>query len=321
MPIRNILIIAILLLIISLPFVTKANDNEGEAGVRILRDISYTDAAVDAGNSEAAQKIAVSKAHLLDIYIPTKAKSPTPLVIFIHGGAWLQGAKEEGPGIPLCRKGFACASINYRLTDAAIFPAQIEDCKAAVRFLRAHAADYNIDPQRIGVWGVSAGGHLASLLGTTCGDRQLEGNLGNNQVDSCVQAVCDWCGPSDFLSVAKQAGSRTKIDYDSPKGPVALLLGGLQKERAELAAAASPITHVDKSDPPFLIVHGDIDDLVPYAQSQELHKALTEAGVPNKLITIAGGGHSFTSEEQFNHVVDFFNETLVKNNRKFSLNN
>jgi acetyl esterase/lipase len=236
----------------------------------------------------------------------------------------------------LCRQGFAVASINYRLTQEAIYPAQIEDCQAAIRFLRSHASEYNIDPKRVGVWGVSAGGHLAALIGTSCGANQLTRNLavqdlaknhhtdpggsnGDSTMDSCVQAVCDWCGPSDLVSVAGQAGSRTKMDYESAQGPVAKLLGGLQKDKHDLAVAASPVTYVDKNDPPFLIVHGDIDDIVPFAQSQELEDRLTAAGVPSKLITITGGGHGFNSEEQLNHVAEFFKETLIKGNRKFAL--
>ncbi|MBS1992506.1 MAG: alpha/beta hydrolase [Cyanobacteria bacterium SZAS LIN-2] len=309
MSIKNILIIVILALIVSLPFVTKANDNQGPTSVRRLADISYVE-----GSKNPAQA--------LDLYLPTKTKSPTPLIVFVHGGAWLQGSKEEAQhdlGAFFGRQGFAFASINYRLSQEAVFPAQIEDCKAAIRFLRAHAAEYNINPDKIGVWGVSAGGHLVALLGTSGGAKELEGNLGNNGVDSKVQAVADWCGPSDFVSVASQAGSRTKIDFESKDGPVAKLLGGLQTEKHDLAVAASPVTYIDKDDPPFLIVHGDIDDLVPYAQSQELEEKLNQAGVPNKLITISGGGHAFTSEEQLNHVVDFFKETLIKGNRKFTL--
>jgi acetyl esterase/lipase len=326
MPIRNVLIITILLFIVLLPFVTKANDNQGPSSVRVLHDIAYCANSAGTNSADPAEKTtnnSNNNSQSADVYINTNAKTPTPLIVFIHGGAWWGGKKEEAKdaGIFLCRQGFAVASINYRLTQEAIFPAQIDDCKAAVRFFRSHAADYNIDPKKIGVWGVSAGGHLAALLGTSCGAKILdqETKQGDPAVDSCVQAVCDWCGPSDLLSVADQAGSRTKIDYDSTAGPVAKLLGGLQKDKHDLAVAASPITYVDKTDPPFLIVHGDIDDLVPFAQSQELHNKLTEAGVPNKLITIAGGGHGFGNEEQLNHVVEFFKETLIKGNRKFAL--
>jgi len=309
MSIKNILITVILALIVSIPFVTKAYDNQGPTLVRNLKDISY----VDTGKNPA---------QTLDLYLPTKTKSAAPLIVFIHGGAWLQGSKDEaqqGLGVFFCRQGFAVASINYRLSQEAIFPAQIEDCKAAIRFLRAHAQEYNIDPTKIGVWGVSAGGHLVSLLGTSGGVKELEGNLGNAQADSSVQAVADWCGPSDLVSIAEQAGSRTKIDFDSADGCVAKLLGGLQTAKHEQAVAASPVTYIDKNDPPFLIVHGDLDDLVPYAQAQELQEKLNAAGVPNKLITISGGGHAFTTEEQLNHVADFFKETLVKGNRKFTL--
>jgi len=331
MPIKNILILAILLLIILLPFVTKANDNEGPSSVRILREINYTGSSAmpreeETKNTQSASagqdnQSAGGSGHLFDIYIPTKSKTPTPLVVFIHGGAWWAGSKDEARevAVALCRQGFAVASINYRLSQEAIFPAQIYDCKAAIRFLRAHAVAYNIDPERIGVWGVSAGGHLAALIGTTCGDKQLEGDLGNPNQSSCVQAVCDWCGPTDFVSIAGQAGSRTKIDFDTEAGPVAKLLGGLQTKNHDLAAMASPINHLQANDPPFFIVHGDIDDLVPYEQSKELEAKLTSLGVPNKLITISGGSHLFTTEEQINHMIEFFKETLIKGNRKFSI--
>jgi acetyl esterase/lipase len=317
MSIKNILIVVTLLFIVLLPFVTKANDNQGPSGVRIVPDIKYA----NDGEGPAKSQTTSPTGHLLDIYLPTKANSPTPLIVFIHGGAWWGGDKKEGKdaAVLLCRQGFAVASINYRLTQEAVFPAQVEDCKAAIRFLRAHAGEYNIDANKVGVWGVSAGGHLAALIGTSCGAKDLEGTLGNEQTNSCVQAVCDWCGPSDLVSVAGQAGSRTKIDYEDSQGPVAKLLGGLQTEKHDLAVAASPITYIDKSDPPFLIVHGDIDDLVPYAQSEELAQKLDKAGVPNKLITIAGGGHGFASEEQINHVASFFKETLIKGIRKFVL--
>ena len=138
----------------------------------------------------------------LDLFIPEKAEGPMPLVVWIHGGGWRSGSKENCRALGLTEYGFAVASINYRLTDVAMFPAQIHDCKAAIRFLRANAKQHRIDPNRIGVWGSSAGAHLAALMGVTNGNKEVEGNIGKyTQTSSDVQAVCDWCGPTDFMTM------------------------------------------------------------------------------------------------------------------------
>ncbi len=308
---RTVLITLSLLFIIAIPFVTKANDDKGPGSVRKIPDLSYLDK-----NSRDS----TDESQLLDLYIPTKPTAGSlPLIVFIHGGAWLQGDKSEAKDLAmlLAHEGFATASINYRLSQQAPFPAQIEDCKNAIRYLRAHANEYGFDGNKIGVWGVSAGGHLAALLGTlsTSDPPALLPN------DSAVQAVCDWCGPSDLISVATQAGSRTKIDYDSPSGPVAKLLGGLVTDKKELAMEASPITYVTKDDPPIMIVHGDIDDLVPFAQSEEFAAKLKAAGVPSKLVTVKGAGHNLGSETELKRLTDFFRQVLIEGKRDFQIDN
>ena len=226
-------------------------------GVKVLRNIEY----VPGGGSSRS----------MDLYLPEHAAGPVPPIIYIHGGSWSEGSKEGGPGMRLPAIGFAVAKINYRLSSQAVFPAQIEDCKAAVRFLRAHAADYHLDPRHIGAWGSSAGGHLAALLGTSGGVRELEGSEGGLNVSSRVQAVCDFFGPSNFTPVAGQASYESQERMDSPASPVFHLLGGPASKKPELAKLASPITFVSRSAPPFLIMHGDHDSVVPLEQSQLLY--------------------------------------------------
>lgn len=315
---RKILISLSVLCIIAIPFVTKTNDSKGAGSVRVLRDISYI--------SDKTQPAADNQ--ILDLYVPTKPYPLIPLVVFIHGGAWLQGDKSEGDdiGLLLAQNGFAVASLNYRFTDKAQYPAQLEDCQRAIAYLRSKAPEYGFSPDHIGVWGVSAGGHLAALLGTLSGDSKdigISGDSGSLQSDlekaSRVQAVCDWCGITNLASVKEQAGSRTKIDYDTADGPIARLLGGLAAEKQELAAAASPVNHVSKDDPPFLIVHGDIDDLVPFAQSKELSEKLLKAGVPTKLVVVPGASHQLGSEQEVKRVVEFFKQTLIEGKRDFQV--
>ena len=207
----------------------------------------------------------------LDLYCPEKFSGALPVIIYIHGGGWRRGRKEKCPAVALVQDGFAVASIDYRLSGTAPFPAQIEDCKAAVRWLRANASTYHLDPDRVGVWGHSAGGHLAALLGTSGGVPELEGTGDNMQYSSQVQAVCDSAGPADLLAMTNLGPKRTFA--------IEGLLGGpLEKDKAK-AIAASPIHYVSKDDPPFLIVHGEGDRVVPVEQSQRLYEELRKAGV------------------------------------------
>ena len=198
-------------------------------GTNAHRDLEY----VDGGHER----------NKLDLYLPAKADGPLPLIVWIHGGAWLGGSKEGCPAVPFVAKGYAVASINYRLSQHAVFPAQIEDCKAAIRWLRANAKKYHLDPDHIGVWGASAGGHLVALLGTSGDVKELEGNGGNLDQSSRVQCVVDWFGPTDFT---KMGGSHD--NPDSPGGAAHRRPG--PGEQGEGRARPAPITYVSKDDPP-----------------------------------------------------------------------
>jgi acetyl esterase/lipase len=246
----------------------------------------------------------------LDLYLP-RTEEKLPLIIRIHGGAWLAGSKEsEGPQDYL-QDGFAVASINYRLSQHAVFPAQIQDCRAAVRYLRANAQKYNLDPNRFGVWGESAGGHLAALLGTT-GDIN-EFDAGENlSVSSRVQAVVDYFGPTDFLQMDEHRLPGGMI-HNSPDSPESKLIGGNIQDNPQKVAKANPITYVKKDDPPFLIIHGDMDPLVPHHQSELLETALKKAGVPVTFYTVKGGGHGGFKDPNVPKLTKEFFEKHLKN--------
>jgi acetyl esterase/lipase len=242
---------------------------------------------------------------MLDIVRPRKTvDKPMPVLVWIHGGGWRQGNRRGGVPllVPFAQRGFVCASIEYRLSDVATVPAQIEDCKCAIRFLRAKAKEYIVDPNRIGVWGGSAGGHLAALLGTSGGAKDLEGNGGWQRESSRVQAVCDWFGPTDLTAIAGA----------NPTGnnAVSQLLGGPAGEHKDLAKKASPIAYVSKGDPPFLIMHGDQDRLVPLRQSEVLDTALRKAGVESTYVVVKGKGHGFRGPDVEKPVLEFFERVL-----------
>lgn len=264
---------------------------------KVFTDVAYVD------NGHITQK--------LDIYLPKNYKSntPLPLVIWVHGGGWKKLTKEDfGRQTILLKHGFAVASINYRLTRYATFPAQIYDTKAAIRFLRKHAADYNLNPDKFGLWGSSAGGHLVSLAGVADDDSELEGAIGVTDVSSKVQAVCSWFGVSDMVKIVEDLN----IQNGTKEVPnITKLLGGNIDEKLALANLSSPINHITSDDPPFLLMHGDIDKLVPVNQSILFDKKLKEAGVESELIILKDAKHSFFKEEkELNKVVDFFKSTL-----------
>jgi acetyl esterase/lipase len=249
----------------------------------------------------------------LDVFVPENTDKPLPLIVWIHGGGWRNGSKNQNFALRWARPGYVFASINYRLTDVAPFPAQIEDCKAAIRWLRAHAAEFNIDPARIGVWGSSAGGHLASLLGTTANVSQFD--TGDNLDQSAaVQAVVDFYGPIDLIALAATPGYERHARADSAESK--LLGGGTGLERAELARLANPITHLGADTPPFLIVHGTKDAVVPPAQSELFADALQKAGIPVSLHLIEGakhGGPEYRADDVSGWVEAFFAEHLQTN--------
>ena len=229
----------------------------------------------------------------LDIFVPTGVAegAKLPLIAFIHGGGWQGGNKKgSGPVLPLVATGdYVGASIGYRLTNEAHWPEQAHDVKAAIRYLRANAEKYHIDPDRIAVAGGSAGGHLVAFLGTSGDAKDVEGDLGDaDEMSSRVQAVVNFFGPTDI---------RVMLRTDQPGGSkgaesmVRKLIGGPLESHEGEAASASPVTYVDAGDAPTLTVHGDADTLVPIEHARLLHEALKEAGVESHLLTVAGGGH------------------------------
>ena len=234
----------------------------------------------------------------MDIYIPFGLTEPAPVIVFIHGGGWLEGSKGS-ENVPFFQQsyesGFICADINYRLSTDSIWPAQIEDCKTAIRYLKANAAFYNIDTCNFGVIGESAGGHLASMIGTSAGIESLEGfHLGHRNQSSRVKAVVDLYGPTDFLKedgyYPESCGSSVIHNINSFETK----LLGIDDLRnyPELVSKASPITYISADDARFFIMHGADDCIVPSYQSTLLSSALSSASIPaDNLIIAEGRGH------------------------------
>jgi acetyl esterase/lipase len=284
--------------LIALVLPVLAHCQQTPTGYQVVRNLDY----VGSGNPR----------QMLDLYLPeTKTTKPRPLVVFIHGGGWENGSKDQaGVLLSLIKdKPYAGASINYRLTNEAIWPAQIHDCKAAIRALRAHATENQIDPDKIAVFGISAGGHLVSLLGVTGGVKELEGDLGPNLTQSSrVSCVLDFCGPSNFLTFA---GEGTIINVDDPKTGLSKLLGGTVKNKPDIARSASPVTYITQDDAPFLIIHGDKDNIVRYSQATEFDAALDAAKIPATLLTGTDGGHVFFSGPLVEHMRNFIDRHLL----------
>ena len=220
-----------------------------------------------------------------DIAYPKNATGPLPAVIHIHGGGWSKGSYKGGPTVHLAQCGYFCASIEYRLSDVAKWPAQIQDCKLAVRWLRANAAKYNVDPNRIAVFGGSAGGHLVACLGTMASVKEYEGDGGYPDVSSAVQAVVDFFGPTDFTNAATYSPAAIKLTEG--------LFGVPYTQNPNLWKSGSPLYYVAAGDPPMLMVHGSSDTLVPPAQSILFDEALAKAGVPHQLLLVKNAGHTF----------------------------
>jgi acetyl esterase/lipase len=269
-------------------------------GVKVEADIPY------AGTDNPRQR--------LNLLLPKTPKDdrPLPVIAYIHGGAWLGGSRTFGHGrlAGYAASGeYAGISIGYRLTGEAIWPAQIHDCKAAIRWIRANAKKYNLDPDRIGVIGDSAGGHLVAMLGTSGGVTALEGDLGPHKgVSSRVQCVVDLFGPSDLPAMKDYPSS---LNHDAANSPEGKLVGGRVSDKKAVAIAASPVTYVSPDDPPFLIIHGNKDMVVPYNQSERLYAALKKAKVECYFVTVDGGGHGgFRNPEVQKRERQFFDKHL-----------
>jgi acetyl esterase/lipase len=246
----------------------------------------------------------------LDVLRPKAATDkPRPCVVWIHGGGWQNGDKSSGRGRLsryVASGDYVGVSVGYRLTDKGSWPAQIHDCKAAIRWIRANAERLGIDPEKIGVWGSSAGGHLVSHLGTSGDVKQVEGELGTTGTSSRVACVVDFCGPSDFMAFAAESPR-----MNQPGQPVYKLLGGPLAEKEDVAKQASPVTFVTTDDPPFLIVHGTDDRTVPIDQAERLYAAQQKAGVNTTFVKIEGGGHGIGGAEVEARVKAFFDKHLL----------
>ena len=264
---------------------------------RVLRDLAYVE------NGHPRQK--------LDLFLPAQPKGP--LLVWIHGGGWRAGGKANPPGLALVKNGVAVASIEYRFSQHAIFPAQIEDCKAAIRWLRAHAAEYGYNPEMVAAWGASAGGHLVALLAVTGEVRDFDAGANLDQ-SSAIQCGIDWFGPADFPGYNANLPT-AMVQRENPNSVLAQLFGGPVSEKLELARRASPVTWVTKNAAPLLIMQGTNDPLVPLDQSQRLYEKLKAVGAPVTLDIIEGAGHGgpqFTTVEKLRTIFEFLGKNWAR---------
>jgi acetyl esterase/lipase len=246
----------------------------------------------------------------LDIYSPKSITHPLPVLLWIFGNRWSKGSKNHPPPLNLMSQGYIVVSVEYRLSGEAPFPAAIEDCKAAVRWIRANAGAYHFDPDHIGAWGHSAGGHLAALLGTSGGVTELEGTGDNSSFSSRVQAVCDMAGPSDIVQFDETVSSSNDEMARIAKSSIEQFLGGSVEQNRAKAIAASATTYVSKDDAPFLIIHGENDGSIPVSQSKVLASKLKAAGVQVTLIVAEGRGHGVGGPAFAPEITSFFNKYL-----------
>lgn len=259
--------------------------------IQLVRDVIYAQASGDDG--------AMIDLKMDTAFLKESDGKPMPAVIYIHGGAWEGGSKEFGlrQTVGLALGGYFSVTIDYRLSGQAKYPAAVHDCKAAIRFLRANAEKLGIDPDRIGVWGHSAGGHLAALMGTSGDSPEIEGKVGSTGVSAKVQCVIDMSGPVD-------------LHIDAADGVISRWLGGSVREHEDLAKQASPLTYIDAKDPPVLIVQGMDDPLVNLRQAKLFEEALKAAGVPVETMYLEGVGHLVESPAVMFRAADFFDAHL-----------
>ncbi|MCB2156304.1 alpha/beta hydrolase [bacterium] len=270
----------------------------------VLSDIPYAD-------KSSAQK--------MDVFVPD-GQGPFPAVILVHGGAFMFGDKSSTHvwAKALVASGYLAAAINYRLSGEAIFPANIQDVKAAIRFLRANSERFRVRPDAVGIWGDSAGGYLAALAGTSGGVEELEDlSLGNREFSSRVQAVVDWYGPTNFLEMDEhfQESGKGEPTHSLPDSPESSMLGATITEVPDLVAKANPETYIAPDNPPFLVQHGTEDGIVPVEQSiffaKKLRTVLGADSVTLDLLDGAGhGGERFESPTNFARVFEFLDRLL-----------
>ncbi len=311
----------LLILIILISFSSRAQPGETDISKRAIQSSTYWLDVDYVGDGFIG--------HRMDIHLPVKGKAPFPVVVAIYGSAFFSNSSKanvfnDGWGQKLLEAGFAVVSINHRSSRDAIFPAQLHDVKAAIRFVRANSQKFKLDNSFIGITGWSSGGHLSALAGTTSStkmdkihglDIDIDGNLGNFiQVSSHVNAVVDWFGPTDFL-IMDQCGST--MSHNDVKSPESMLIGGPIQENADKCALANPISYVNKSNPPFLIFHGDKDPLVPHCQSEKLFEKLQSNGVKSELVIIPGGQHGpgVMIDKYYEKAIIFFNSELKSSRR------
>jgi len=272
-----------------------ASQRSPSADIEVHRDLVYATAA----DADLKLDLALSKA----------GKGPSPAVVFLHGEGWRAGNRQQMNHFieGMARLGYVGVTPDYRLVPGARFPAQVEDCKAAIRWLRAHAAEYGVRADRIGVVGFSAGGHLAAMLGLTGTQDGLESAGGNADPSSRIQAVVSFFGPTDF--------STRDWPVDLEREVIVPFLGGSWTDRPDVYRKASPISHVSAQAPPFLFLHGTDDKLVPVDQSRRLADRLNRQGVPAQVIAFEGEGHGFsdaTNQKAMQQMLDFLGTQLKK---------
>jgi acetyl esterase/lipase len=266
----------------------------------------------------------LSQAQKLDIYLPDEEASLSPVILSIHGGAFMGCDKSDAQVMPMLeglKRGYAVVALNYRLSWEALFPALVQDVKAAVRWVRANAWDYHFDTQRIAAWGGSAGGYLSSMLGTTAGIPELEDlSLGNPGQPSNVQAVVDWFGPTNFLKMDKQLSLSGLLPppglrHSEENSPESLLLGDIISKIPKIVAAANPESYIRSTAPPFLIQHGTKDPVVPVQQSIEFAEKLRKVLGEDKVVLdlLEGAEHAdekFETSANVTRVLDFLDSRL-----------
>lgn len=275
-----------------------AGATAAHAAPRVQRDVKFA----RAGASDL----------LLDLYLPASAAPAFGIVVWVHGGAWRAGSRASVDLVGLTERGWAVASVDYRLSTQARFPAQVHDIKAAIRYLRAHAAEHGYAPERIVVAGSSAGAHLAALVGVSNRHPELEGNIGDDtSTSSDVQAIVSLFGASNLTSILAQS---TPHGLSVRVPALELLLGAKPELARALAQLASPVFHVDATDPPLYLSHGDQDNQMPINQSHELDGAYLGLGLPVRFAVMHGSGHggpAFTSPEQLAAIDEFLRAELV----------